>query len=130
MRKILIVEDDPFLLKMYAKKFQVKGWEVITAKDGIEALEKMRSFLPDITLMDIMMPRLNGIDALERAKQDQQLKGIPVLVLTNLSTSEDAHTAIEKGAIGYLVKSNYTPSQIVEKVDSYLVADPAGKTNG
>lgn len=120
MPKILIVEDDPFLLKMYTKKLQVEGFEVEVAKDGEEGLAKLKSFLPDLVLMDVMLPKLNGIEALERAKLDPQTKNIPIVVISNLSTSTDTETALKKGAVGYLVKSDNTPSQIIEKIRQYL----------
>lgn len=123
MAKILIVEDDPFLSKMYKKKFEVGGFQVEISEDGLSALEKMKSFSPDLVLMDIMMPKLNGIEAMEKAKADPALSKIPVLVLTNLSTTADAQTAVKKGAAGFLVKSDVTPAQVVAKSKSILKID-------
>lgn len=120
MAKILIVEDDPFLLKMYVKKLQVEGFEVEIAKDGEEGLSKIKSFKPDLVLMDVMLPKLNGLEAIERAKADPEIKNIPILVLSNLSSSADTEAAVKKGAVGFLIKSDYTPSQVVGKVKEYL----------
>ncbi|OGE17566.1 hypothetical protein A3F00_05395 [Candidatus Daviesbacteria bacterium RIFCSPHIGHO2_12_FULL_37_11] len=120
MTKILIVEDDLFLSKMYKKKFEIGGFEVEVAGDGVSGLEKMKSFSPDLVLMDIMMPRLNGIEAMEKAKADPSISKIPVLILTNLSTAADASTAVKKGAAGFLVKSDITPAQVVAKSKSIL----------
>lgn len=120
MAKILIVEDDPFLLKMYTKKLQVAGFDVETAGDGEEGLAKLKSFKPDLALMDVMLPKLNGIEAIEMAKNDPAIKDIPILVLSNLSSSVDSETAVKKGAIGYLIKSDYTPSQVIDKIKAYL----------
>lgn len=120
MAKILIVEDDHFLLKMYKKKFEVGGFQVDVAEDGVMGLEKMKSFSPDLVLMDIMMPKLNGLEALDKAKIDPELSKIPILVLTNLSTASDAQAAVKKGAVGFLVKSDVTPSQVIAKVKSIL----------
>ena len=120
MSKVLIVEDDQFLSKMYAKKFQIAGFEVQLAGDGVDGLSKMRMFRPDIVLMDIMMPKLNGLDAISQAKADDMIKAIPVIVLTNLSNTDDATEAVKRGAIGYLVKSDYTPTQVVDKVKEQL----------
>lgn len=132
MSKVLIVEDDQFLSKMYAKKFQIAGYEVQLAGDGVEGLSKMRMFKPDLVLMDIMMPKLNGLDAISQAKADQMIKAIPIIVLTNLSNTDDAAEAVKRGAIGYLVKSDYTPTQVVDKVREQLAsANPAaGDTSG
>ena len=120
MAKVLIVEDDQFLSRMYKKKFEVAGFEVEVAGDGEEGLSKMRTTRPDIVLMDIMMPKLNGIDAIVQAKSDLQIKNIPVLVLSNLSNTDDAQSAVKNGAMGYLVKSDFTPSQVVEKVKGII----------
>lgn len=120
MAKLLIVEDDPFLSKMYSKKFQIAGYQVELAHDGADALAKVSSFSPDLILMDILMPKMNGIEVLEKIKADPKLKKIPVVMLTNLSTTDDAETALKKGAAKYIVKSEVTPSQIVKAVIEVL----------
>ena len=122
MVKVLIVEDDQFLSRMYGKKFQIAGFEVELASDGEDGLNKMKIFKPNIVLMDIMMPKLNGLDAITRAKADALIKDIPILVLTNLSNTDDASVAVKNGAIGYLVKSDFTPSQVVDKVKELLAS--------
>lgn len=122
MAKVLIVEDDQFLSKMYGKKFELAGFEVEIAMDGQEGVSKMRLTKPNIVLMDIMMPKLNGLDAISQAKADSLIKNIPILVLTNLANTDDASIAVSRGAIGYLVKSDVTPLQVVEKVKSLLAS--------
>lgn len=113
MSKILIVEDDGFLSKMYAKKFQVAGFEVEVAHDGVEGFSKAKSFKPDLILMDILMPKQNGIETLDKLKADPETKHIPVIMSTNLSTTDDAETAKKKGAVKYVVKSEVTPAELV-----------------
>lgn len=120
MSKILIVEDDAFLSKMYAKKFQIAGFEVDVAHDGVEGLAKAKSFAPDLILMDILMPKQNGIETLDKLKADSATKGIPVVMATNLSTTDDADTAIKKGAVKYVVKSEVTPADMVKIVSTLL----------
>lgn len=120
MTKILLVEDDQFLLKMYRKKFEVAGYAVEVAHDGVEGLEKMKSIKPDLVIMDVMMPKMNGLEATEKAKADPEIKDIPILIFTNLSGTEDASTAVERGAVDYLVKSDLTPTQVVDKVKAIL----------
>lgn len=120
MPKILIVEDDPFLLKMYTKKLQVEGFEVEIAKDGEDGLAKLKSFMPDLALMDVMLPKLSGIEVLEKAKSDPQTKNIPIIVISNLSTPTDTDAAIKKGAAGYFIKSDNTPSQLIEKIRKFV----------
>ncbi len=120
MKKVLIVEDDQILVKMYRRKFLAREFEVDIARDGEEGITKMQTFQPDIVLMDIMMPKLSGLDALDRIKQDPSISHIPVIILTNLSTTDDAQAAFKKGAVNYFVKSNFTPTEIVEKVNETL----------
>lgn len=120
MAKILIVEDDPFLIKMYIKKLQIEGFEVESAEDGMTGLAKIKSIRPDLVIMDVMLPKMNGIEALEKSKADPETKNIPILVLTNLSTSQDAEIAVKKGAVGYMVKSDYTPSQVISRIKQIL----------
>lgn len=120
MSKILIVEDDGFLSKMYAKKFQIAGFEVEVAHDGVEGFAKAKSFKPDLILMDILMPKQNGIETLDKLKADSELKSIPVIMATNLSTTDDAETAKKKGAVRYVVKSEVTPAEMVDIAKPYL----------
>lgn len=120
MAKILLVEDDQFLLKMYKKKFEVSGFVVEIARDGLEGLAKMKSFAPDLVLMDVMMPKLSGIEAITKAKADPALKNIPIVMLSNLSSTADAEEAVKKGALDFLVKSNLTPNQVVNKAKQVL----------
>lgn len=120
MSKVLIVEDDIFLSKMYAKKFQIAGFEVEVAHDGVEGLDKAKSFVPDLILMDILMPRQNGLETLDKLKADPATKSIPVIMATNLSTSDDAETAMKKGAVKYIVKSEVTPAELVDIASSHI----------
>lgn len=120
MAKILLVEDDPFLLKMYSKKFEVEGFEIQTAADGEAGLAKIKSFLPDLVLLDIMMPKKNGMEVVEEAKANPVIKNIPIIILTNLSSTTDSELAVQKGAAAYFVKSDYTPGQVVDKVKKML----------
>ena len=120
MSKILIVEDDTFLSKMYAKKFQVAGFEVSVAYDGADGYSKAKSFKPDLILMDILMPKQNGLETLDKLKEDEETKSIPVIVTTNLSTTDDADISMKKGAVKYIVKSEVTPAELVKIASSHI----------
>jgi CheY-like chemotaxis protein len=120
MAKILIVEDDPLMSRMYQKIFTFEGYEVEMAGDGEEGLEKVRSIKPTLVLMDIMMPKMNGLQALEKLKADPETKAIPVVMLTNLAGQQDAETALSKGAIKYIIKSEFEPKQVVNMVKEIL----------
>lgn len=120
MAKILLVEDDALLSKLYQKKLTVDGFDVVVCHDGQEGFEKMKAWQPDLVLMDMMMPKLNGIQTLEKAKADMQTKHIPIIMLTNMSGVGDAELALSKGAASYLVKSDQKPAEVIEQVRMFL----------
>jgi CheY-like chemotaxis protein len=120
MAKILIVEDDPLMLRMYQKIFTLEHQEVDIATNGEEALEKVRQNKPILILLDIMMPKMNGLQALERLKANPDTQSIPVIMLTNLAGQQDAEEALLKGAVKYIVKSEHEPKQIVDMVKEVL----------
>jgi len=123
MAKILIVEDDRLLVTMYKQKFEKDGYEVSTAFDGVEGLKKIREEKPTLVLLDIMMPKMHGLEVLEETKRDPETKDIPIVLLTNLARGEeDINRGLELGAIAYLVKSQLRPSQVVAKVKELLTA--------
>ena len=122
MAKILIVEDDPLMARMYQKIFTFEKYEVEMAADGEEGWEKIKTTKPTLVLLDIMMPKLNGLQVLEKMKLDPDTKGIPVIMLTNLSSEKDAETALLKGAVKYIIKSQQDPKQVTEMVKQILAA--------
>lgn len=119
-KKVLIAEDDPFLSKMYQKKFELGGFDVVVVSDGELAVAKMTEWKPNIVVMDVMMPKLSGFEAMKNAKSIASIKNIPVVILTNLGNPEDREKAMELGAIDYLVKSDLTPAEVVEKVTDLM----------
>jgi len=120
MSKVLLVEDDPLVSRMYSKSFRFEGVEVTLAKNGKEGLEVAKKIKPDLIYLDIMMPEMNGIEVLGRLKADKETKNIPVVMLTNLSGTHDVETAMTKGASGYMVKSEYKPKEIAKKAKEFL----------
>lgn len=118
--KVLITDDDQFYRKIYKHKFELLKHQTELAENGEEALEKMKSFKPDVVLMDIMMPKMNGYDVLDAMQKDDEVKDIPVIMLTNLSSGQDTNVAREKGAKDCLIKSDLTPDEVVEKVEEVL----------
>lgn len=116
MAKILIVEDDPLMQRMYQKAFSFDGYEVVVAGDGVEGIDKARSEKPTAVLLDVMMPKMNGLDALAKIKSDPDLKKLPIIMLTNLAGSADAEKALELGAVKYIVKSEQEPKEVVKMV--------------
>jgi CheY-like chemotaxis protein len=120
MAKILIVEDDPLVSRMYQTVFKFEGFEVEMARNGIEGIEKLKKYNPNLILLDIMMPKMSGIDVLHELKANKSTKDIPVIVLTNLSGMKDAETALSLGAVKFIVKSKNKPKQIVAQVNEIL----------
>ena len=118
--RVLIVEDDPLISRMYERVFKFEGFEVDMARDGEEGLEKLKRNIPKMILLDIMMPKMTGIDVLRALKANPTTKDIPVVVLTNLSGQADAEKAIELGAVKFIVKSKYKPNQIVKQIKEIL----------
>lgn len=120
MAKILIVEDDPLMSRMYQKIFTFENFEVEMAGDGQEGIDKARASKPTLILLDVMMPKMNGLQALEKLKADVETKSIPVVMLTNLAGQQDAEAALAKGAVKYIIKSEYEPKQVANMVKEIL----------
>jgi DNA-binding response OmpR family regulator len=122
MKKVLVVEDDSLMSRMYERVFSLSGFEIEMALDGEEGISKLKaaSQKPDIILLDVMMPKMNGFDALKIIKADADTKEIPVIILTNLSGKEEAEKSLKLGAESYLVKSEHDPKEIVAIVNETL----------
>lgn len=116
MTKILIIEDDSFVIDIYHTKLSQEGYEVIEARNGIEAMKKLGEVRPDLILLDIIMPYMDGIEVLHKIKKDEKLKTIPIILLTNLSQKEEINEGLGLGANDYLIKSHFTPSEVLEKI--------------
>lgn len=119
-RKILIVEDDSFIVDIYQTKFLQEGFDVLTAENGVKALEILDKEIPDIILLDMMMPQMGGMDVLEKIKENENTKRIPIIMLTNIAESEDIAESQELGVDDYLIKSHFTPTEVMEKVNLLL----------
>ena len=118
--KVLIVDDDEFLLEMYALKFKESGFVVEIAKNGEEAVQKAKEVSPDVMLLDVVMPRMDGFDVLRVLRKENIAPRAVVLILTNLGQKDDFDRGIKLGATDYIVKAHYTPSEVVKKVQSLL----------
>ncbi len=119
--KVLLVEDDPMVVKMYKRKLTMDGFELFLAFNGEEGLVALSKNRPDIILLDIMMPKMNGFEMLKRVKKDELWKDIPVVILTNLGDNqEDMDRSKELGANDYWVKANLSLGELTEKVRKIL----------
>lgn len=120
MNKIAIIEDDPVISQMYRMKFEADGFEVQLASNGKRGVAMVESFKPDLILLDIQMPELNGTEALTVIRKNDWGKDIPVIVLTNLGEEESPKELKSLGIESYIVKANLTPRQVVQKVKETL----------
>jgi len=120
MTKILFIEDEPNLQKTLGEILHQEGYEVKPAFDGQEGLELAKSEKPDLILLDLILPKIDGFTVLKEVKKDPVLKDIPVIVLTNLEGSSDVERALELGATTYLVKANYSLEEVVAKIKQAL----------
>ncbi len=114
--KIALIEDDPFLSSMYAMKFELEGFDVLIATDGVAGVELVTKKIPDLILLDILMPKKNGFDVLADIKKNEATKNIPVILLTNLNQTEEVELGMELGAVDYLIKAHFMPSEVVDKI--------------
>lgn len=116
MVKIAIIEDDATISQMYRMKFEADGFDVRLASNGLIGVSLIESFRPDIILLDIQMPEMDGAEALRRIRSHAWGKTIPVIVLTNLGEEEAPREMRSLGIQGYIVKANLTPRQVVAQV--------------
>ena len=118
--KILLVEDDEFLANMYRAKLEIENYEVVMALNGEAGLHMAEEKNPDLILLDIVMPKMNGFEVLNHLKSDKDLKKIPVILLTNLGQKEDVEKGLKLGADEYLIKAHFLPSEVINKIIKML----------
>lgn len=118
--KILIIEDDRYISKMYQLKLSLDGFDVQIAENGRIGVDKVKEFKPDIILTDILMPELDGFEVIKAVKAEEESKSTPILIMSNLGQEDHIQKGLELGALGYIVKSQYTPSKVVDKIKEIL----------
>ncbi|MDD5696774.1 MAG: response regulator [Candidatus Pacebacteria bacterium] len=119
-KKVLIIEDDKFLRELLGKKLAQVGYTAILAINGEEGLEKVKKDKPDIVLLDLILPGINGFEFLEKRKSDPAINSVPVIILSNLGQREDIEKGLKLGAKDFLVKAHFTPQEIVNKLQMVL----------
>lgn len=117
---VLIVEDDSFLANIYKTKFEMEGFKVSVSENGETGLADVKKKKPAIVLLDILLPKLDGFAVLMKLKEDAETKNIPVILLTNLGQKDDVQKGLDLGAVDYLIKAHFKPSEVVEKVKKVL----------
>ena len=119
-KKILIVEDDKFLRELIARKLTDEGFEIVEAVDGEDGIKKIKETKPDLVLLDLILPSIDGFEVLSRVKEDASLASIPIIILSNLGQKEEVEKGLELGAADYLIKAHFTPGEIIEKIKNIL----------
>ncbi len=125
--KVLLVEDDAMIVQMYKTRMDSEGWEVFSTDRGSEALKIAKENKPDIILLDIILPEIDGFTILKELRADSDTKNIPVLMLTNLGQESDQNRGKEMGVDGYFIKSQHTPGDVIVKIES-LISAQGGST--
>lgn len=120
MAKILVAEDDKFLVNAYRVKLAKAGYEIQVAQDGQQTMDALKTFKADLILLDLMMPIKDGFSVLEDLSKDPSLKGIPVIIASNLGQKEDIDRGIALGAKDYVVKSDLSLDDLIIKINKVL----------
>lgn len=118
--KILIIEDDRFIAKMYQTKLNLEGYDVDVAENGVLGVEKIKSFLPDLVLLDILMPEMDGFGVLEAVRSEEGISKVPFIIMSNLAQEDHVKKASAFGVKDYIIKSQYTPLEVVKKIEEVL----------
>jgi len=115
-QKILLVEDEDVVINILEKKLIEEGYEVSVARNGVEGLEKMKKVNPDLILLDIVMPKMNGFEVMEEMQSDPELKKIPIIIISNSGQPVELDRAIKLGAKDWLIKTNFDPREVISKI--------------
>lgn len=126
-KNILVIEDDKFLRELISQKLSKEGFKISEAMDGEEGVKKIQQEKPDLILLDLILPGLDGFEVLFQTKQDPALSEIPVIILSNLGQKEDVERGLKMGAVDYLIKAHFTPGEIIEKIKQALEKTNGGK---
>ena len=128
MEKILIVEDDGLMSRIYRRIFVAHGYDVDVAGNGEEALIKIKNQTPGLIILDVMMPKMNGVELLKILKADPLTRPINVVLLTNLGVEDEIKKALDLGALGCIVKADHDPEEIVKKIENIVQKEAVDKT--
>lgn len=119
-KNILIVEDDKFLRELIAEKLESEGYKTSEAIDGEEGMKKITKEKPDLVLLDLILPGIDGFEILSRIKDNPELAKIPVVILSNLGQKEEVERGLKMGAVDYMIKAHFTPREIIDKIKKIL----------
>lgn len=128
-KKVVLLEDDPLLIDIYQTKLKEKGFEVVVIDRGEGAVEKIQKEVPDLVMLDIVLPNMDGWQILRQLRADENLKAMQIVVLSNLGQKEEVEKGLTMGAAKYLIKAHYTPTQVVQEVQNVLANAQSGPQN-
>jgi len=120
VKTILLIEDDPFLIDIYTTKLKESGFKVEVATNGEEGIIKAQETKPNLIVLDIVLPQIDGWEILKEIKANPNLKKIPVVILSNLGQKSEVEKGIKLGAVKYLIKAHFTPSEVIEEIKKVL----------
>lgn len=129
MEKILLIEDDKFLRELIIQKLGKEGYDVVEAAEGEAGVVKMAEEKPDLVLLDLILPGIDGFEVLRRIKENVEIASVPVIILSNLGQRDDVEKGMELGAVDYLIKAHFTPGEIVEKIKAILAKGGGSSVN-
>lgn len=118
--KILLVEDEPFLTDIYTTKLEKSGYKVKLVTEGDKVLDALEEFKPNLLVLDIILPNLDGWEVLKKMREKEEFKKLPVIILSNLSQKQEVMKGLDLGATKYLIKAHYTPTELVEEIKKIL----------
>ena len=121
-KKILIVEDDKFLRELISQKLLKEGYDIVEAIDGEKGIKSIKEDKPDLVLLDLILPGVDGFEVLTQMKEDPAVSAIPVIILSNLGQKDDIERGLKIGAVDYLIKAHFTPGEIIAKIKGVLDA--------
>ncbi len=124
MKNILLIEDDPFLVDIYTTKLKELSFSVEVASDGEEGLRKLKEKDFDLLILDIVLPHIDGWQVLKQISENEKLKNLKVIVLSNLGQKEEVEKGLKLGAVKYLIKAHYTPLEVIEEIKAELIKCP------
>ncbi len=120
MNKILIVEDEKIMLNLLKEKLAMEGYDVVTASDGEEGFLKIKEEFPDLILLDIIMPKMNGFEVMEKVRKNDKLRNIPIIVISNSGQPVEINRIKELGAKDWLIKTEFDPQEVLQKIKKQL----------
>ena len=118
--RVVLVEDEEVLLEVLESKLKKEGYEVFSAKDGVAGLDLVNAIRPDIILLDVVMPRMDGFEVLEHLQKDEELAKIPVIIISNSGQDVEIGRALALGVKDYLVKAEFDPQEVLDKIQNQL----------